>query len=83
MHYNLLLFRNQLEETLQVYEALGSKPPIVAEAFCSLAYLSIKLKEWDKEQDYLEKTLHELKSISSEDTPFSPSVSSACKPHFG
>ena len=75
MHVSIF-YRKQLEEALQLYETHMDKqerPPVVAEARSSLAYLCFKMGEWDKGQDYLESALKVLKGLD-----FDPSVSLLC-----
>ena len=73
--YLYIHYRKQLEEALQLYEecvhklAHESKSSVVVEALCNLTYLCIMTGERFSEQDYLERTLHELKSHSSEGIP--------------
>ena len=84
-----ILYRKQLEETLQFYEIHvhkpehGPKSPVVAEALCKLTYLYVKLREQDIEEDYLERSLQELKENFSEGISPDPSVSWACTLHIG
>ena len=53
----------------------GPKPPVVAEALSSLAYLCFKLGEWGQGNIYLEKAVEGLQPNFGEGNPPGPSVS--------
>ena len=75
-------YRKQLEETLQFYERIHKpahepKPPVITESFIGIVILCIKMGEQQKEEDYLEKVLQELKFNFRKAIPLELSVSSA------
>ena len=77
-------YRKQLEETLQFYERIHKpahepKPPVITESFIGIVILCIKMGEQQKEEDYLEKVLQELKFNFRKAIPLELSVSSAWK----
>ena len=80
-----LYYRKQLEETLKFYEermwklALEPKPPVITESLIGMAFLCTKMGEQDAAEDYLERTLQELRLNFREAVPLESSVSSHCK----
>ena len=76
-------YREQLEKALQFYKshmpkpAREPKPPVITESLIGMVFLCNKTGEHDKEEDYLEKTLQELRVNFREAIPPERSVSSA------
>ena len=76
-----LYYREQLEETLKFYEAHmrksahEPKPPVITESLIGMAFLCTKMGEQDTAEDYLERTLQELRLNFREAVPLKSSVS--------
>ena len=74
-------YREQLEKTLQFYESHihkrphQPKPPVITDSLIGMVFLCNKMGEHDKGEQYLEKTLQELRLNSTKAIPFEPSVS--------
>ena len=77
-----LYYRKQLEETLKFYKArmwksaLEPKPPVITESLIGMVFLCTKMGERNTADDYLKRTLQELRLNFREAVPLEPSVSS-------